>query len=124
MLAVFVVLAATIAAMFGIGRLLRTDYARVTPRTLVNSVTREAGGNEDTSKRPCERSEGRWTCLVPSTSGHGTAGYRVEMDDEHCWTADKTVPEPSGGSLAENPSGCVTVDDRPDAPESTVPGDE
>ena len=114
MVAVFAILCAAIAAMFGLGRLFRPDFIKVTPTRLAASVTREAGGDlpKGGKPKPCERSGDHWTCLVVDTTGSGNAGYRVTMTDRHCWSAEKTVSESDGEPLADEPAGCVTEDDK------------
>jgi hypothetical protein len=114
MLAVFLLLAAFVWGLYGLARLFAPDYAKVTPRNLSRSVTRETGGGSalDEKPVPCARVRGEWSCFVPDNKGSGGgARYRVTMEDEHCWSAEKTL---GGGELPKNAADCVTTEDLPD----------
>lgn len=116
MLAVFALLAAVIAAIYGLVHLFTPEYAKVTPRTLSRSVARAAdGGSAQQEKpQPCARLGRTWNCSVPDAAGSGSARYRVTMTDAHCWRGVKTLRETDGEPLPARTDGCVTSEDAGD----------
>jgi hypothetical protein len=117
MLGVFLLLCAVIAAIFGLVRLFTPQYAKVTPRTLSNSLLRatEGGSKPGGGLEHCRKLGSDWTCAVPARSGSPAtpARYKVHLTDRYCWTAVKTIKESDGDPLPREAADCVTTEDKP-----------